>query len=265
MKKSIKKISFFLLLFLISTDSFSQRNTIKVIGIKGTSIISGNTTLNQARDEALIDAQRNALKAAGIEEHIQSNMLLLKFSDNESNSKYFTKEVQTLIEGSILDLQIIDTTIVDLKVIITINATVIRYNTKPDINFDVQLTGIKNVYNNNDSLTFNIKTSTDCYLKIFSIIEDQAILLYPSKKEFEQKFISEIVYHFPLIKIAYRLEVDHDKTEKGRFVFVFTKSPIKFIQMNEDQVTATEKINSWINSIPLDQKKIVTNQFFIQF
>ena len=91
MKKSIKKISFFLLLFLISTDSFSQRNTIKVIGIKGTSIISGNTTLNQARDEALIDAQRNALKAAGIEEHIQSNMILLKFSDNESNSKYFTK------------------------------------------------------------------------------------------------------------------------------------------------------------------------------
>lgn len=261
----MKKISLFFFLICSYSFVFSQKNIIKVRDIKGVSIINDKMTLKEAKDEAIIDAQRNALKAAGIEEHIQSNMLLLKFSDKESNSKYFTKEVQTLIEGSILDLQIIDTTIVDLKVIITINATVIKYNTKPDINFDVQLTGLKNVYNNNDSLTFNIKTSTDCYLKIFSIIEDQAILLYPSKKEFEQKFISEIVYHFPLIKIAYRLEVDHDKTEKGRFVFVFTKSPIKFIQMNEDQVTASEKINSWINSIPLDQKKIVTNQFFIQF
>lgn len=261
----MKKISLFFFLICSYSFVFSQKNIIKVRDIKGVSIINDKMTLKEAKDEAIIDAQRNALKAAGIEEHIQSNMLLLKFSDNESNSKYFTKEVQTLIEGSILDLQIIDTTIVDLKVIITINATVIKYNTKPDINFDVQLTGLKNVYNNNDSLTFNIKTSTDCYLKIFSIIEDQAILLYPSKVEVEQKFISEVLYHFPLIKRDYKLIVDHDKTEKGRFVFVFTKSPIKFIQMNEDQVSTSEKINSWINSIPLDQKKIVTNQFFIQF
>ena len=61
--------------FLFANNIVAQK-TSKVIEIKGTAFISGDVSPNQAKIQALNDAKINALKAAGIEENINSYQLL---------------------------------------------------------------------------------------------------------------------------------------------------------------------------------------------
>lgn len=270
--KKVKNIKLVFLLLFLNYNLYSQNtsNIIKVTGIAGTAYINERITPKEAKEEALKDAQRNALKKAGISEFLQSNIMLITDSKNEKNSDFLSSEFQSHLEGAILDYQVISSNTIQTKenlllVSVLIDATIIKYDTKPDLNFDVKLFGIKNVYNNPEKINFSIKTSIDCYLYLFSFIEDEATLVYPNINEKEQLFKKDTTYFFPLGKVDYILTADKKRSEKGRLICVFTKSPMKYIQMNEDQITTPESVYSWINSIPLDQKKIITNPILIQY
>lgn len=270
--KKVKNIKLVFLLLFLNYNLYSQNtsNIIKVTGIAGTAYINERITPKEAKEEALKDAQRNALKKAGISEFLQSNIMLITDSKNEKNSDFLSSEFQSHLEGAILDFQVISSNTIQTKenlllVSVLIDATIIKYDTKPDLNFDVKLFGIKNVYNNPEKINFSVKTSIDCYLYLFSFIEDEATLVYPNINEKEQLFKKDTTYFFPLGKVDYILTADKKRSEKGRLICVFTKSPMKYIQMNEDQITTPESVYSWINSIPLDQKKIITNPILIQY
>ena len=270
--KKVKNIKLVFLLLFLNYNLYSQNtsNIIKVTGIAGTAYINERITPKEAKEEALKDAQRNALKKAGISEFLQSSVMLITDFKNEKNSDYLSSEFQSHLEGSILDYQVISSSTIQTKdnlllVSVLIDATIIKYDTKPDLNFDVKLFGIKNVYNNPEKINFSIRASIDCYLYLFSFIEDEATLMYPSKNEREQLLKKDTTYYFPIGKVEYVLSADKKKSEKGRLICVFTKSPMKYIQMNEDQVTSPDYIYSWINSIPLDRKKIITNPILIQY
>jgi len=89
--------------------------------------------------------------------------------------------------------------------------------------------------------------------------------MYPNVNEKELLLKKDTTYFFPVGKVDYILSADKKRSEKGRLICVFTKSPMKYIQMNDEQITTPESIYSWINSIPLDQKKIITNPILIQY
>ena len=270
--KKVKNIKLVFLLLFLNYNLYSQNtsNIIKVTGVAGTAYINERITPKEAKEEALKDAQRNALKKAGISEFLQSSIMLITDSKNEKNSDFLSSEFQSHLEGAILDYQVIASNTIQTKenlllVSVLIDATIIKYDTKPDLNFDVKLFGIKNVYNNPEKINFSVKTSIDCYLYLFSFIEDEATLVYPNINEKEQLFKKDTTYFFPLGKVDYILTADKKRSEKGRLICVFTKSPMKYIQMNDEQITTPESIYSWINSIPLDQKKIITNPILIQY
>jgi hypothetical protein len=270
--KKVKNIKLVFLLLFLNYNLYSQNtsNIIKVTGIAGTAYINVRITTKEAKEEALKDAQRNALKKAGISEFLQSSIMLITDSKNEKNSDFLSSEFQSHLEGAILDYQVIASNTIQTKdnlllVSVLIDATIIKYDTKPDLNFDVKLFGIKNVYNNPEKINFSIKTSIDCYLYLFSFIEDEATLMYPNVNEKELLLKKDTTYFFPVGKVDYILSADNKRSEKGRLICVFTKSPMKYIQMNDEQITTPESIYSWINSIPLDQKKIITNPILIQY
>lgn len=269
--KKVKNIRLVFLFLFINYNLFAQNNNIvKVIGIKGSAYINDRITPKEAKEEALKDAQRNALKQAGISEFLQSSVMLITDSKNEKNSDFLSSEFQSQLQGAILDYQIVSTKTEQTKenlllVTVIIDASVIKYDTKADLNFDVKVFGIKNVYNNPEKINFSVKSSIDCYLYLFSFIEDEATLMYPGKVEKEQLLKKDTTYYFPIGKVDYVLSVDKKKSEKGRLICVFTKSSMRYIQMNEDQVTTPESMYSWINSIPLDQKKIISTPIFIQY
>ena len=270
--KKVKNIKLVFLLLFLNYNLYSQNtsNIIKVTGVAGTAYINERITPKEAKEEALKDAQRNALKKAGISEFLQSSIMLITDSKNEKNSDFLSSEFQSHLEGAILDYQVIASNTIQTKenlllVSVLIDATIIKYDTKSDLNFDVKLFGIKNVYNNPEKINFSIKTSIDCYLYLFSFIEDEATLMYPNVNEKELVLKKDTTYFFPVGKVDYILTADKKRSEKGRLICVFTKSPMKYIQMNDEQITTPESIYSWINSIPLDQKKIITNPILIQY
>ncbi len=265
------KIFFFFILLLfsfISIEIFSQKIS-EVKNIVGTAFVSDNITPNQAKAEALNDAKVNALKAVGIGEYITSYQLLFTSQQKNDYNQFFSSDIQSEIQGAVKSYEIKNERIYcknDFEIIceVTIDASVIKYETKPDINFDAHIEGLKGFYNNDEKLSFTVKTTNACYLTIFNITDKEAFMLYPNFYEEQLIFMPFNEYKFPIAKIDYTLHTEYKHQETNRLVFVFTKTQIPFIKMDKNQITTSENIFSWIYSITPDQRKVKYYTFLIQ-
>lgn len=254
------KLGVFLVLFFCS-NIITAQEIIKITNSKGIAFISGDVSPNQAKKNALNDAKLNALRAAGISESVRSFQTLYENQTNKDYQQFFTNNVQSEMQGNILSYEIINEQTIqkselELYVEITINASVVKYETLPDVNFDVDIEGIEAVYNNNDPLEFAIKTSQLSYLTIFNITDTEASVFFPNRVETANRLDPVKEYKFPLGQIEYGLYTDLQNQEINRFVFVFTKSYIPFIKMDEELVTTEASIFNWIYSIMPDQRNV---------
>lgn len=254
----------FCFFILITASNLSAQKISQVSGINGTAYIAGDVSPNQARVQALNDAKINALKAAGIGEHINSYQLLFTSQQKNDYSQFFSSDIQSEIQGAVQSYQIKSEKIYcnpdshrdEIICEITVDASVIKYDTKRDITFDANIEGVKGAYNNDDKLTFSVKTTQACYLTIFNITDKEASVLYPNFYEKQTLLNTSELYKFPIAKIDYTLHTELKQQETNRLIFVFTKTAIPFIKMDKDQVTTHENIFSWIYSIMPDQRKV---------
>ena len=258
-QKNCKYLLFFLLLFTIS-NLFAQKVS-QVSDIKGTSYITGDISPNQAKAQALNDAKLNALKAAGIGEHINSYQLLFTSQQKNDYSQFFSSDIQSEIQGAVQSYEIKSERTYcksEIEIIceVTIDASVIKYEPKPDVTFNMNIEGVKATYNNDDKLSFTFKATQDGYLTIFDITDKEAFLLYPNAYEKQKVLKGSELYSFPIAKIDYTLHTDLKQQETNRLIFVYTKTLIPFMKMNKDQVATYENIFSWIYSIMPDQRKV---------
>ena len=254
----LKNYFFALLLFPVLINA---QKTIDVKKIKGSSIISGDVSPNAAKIQALNDAKINALKAAGIDEKINSYQLLSTSTVKNDYSQFFSSDIQSEMQGAVKSYSMLSQNVYcknenEIVCDVVIDAAVIKYDSKPDVSFDVNIEGIKGVYNNGDNLFFSVKTTKDSYLHIFNITDMQAGLLFPNQYEKQNKISKDQTVKFPMAEINYGLGNDLKKQETNRLIFVFTKTSIPFIKIDKEQVTASEQIFSWIYSIAPDQRKI---------
>ena len=261
-------LTFCLLVFFFALNVSAQK-LVKVTGIKGISYISGDVSPNQAKFLALNDAKINALKAAGIGENIKSYQLLFSSQEKNEYSQFFSSDIQSEIQGAVTSFDItnqatVKKSEVELYIEITIDASVIKYETKPDNTFDAYIEGLKAVYNNHDKLTFTVKTTQACYLTIFNINDVDATLMYPNSYEKQNSIEAVEVYKFPLGGVDYELETSLKDKESNRLIFVFTKTAVPFIKMDKDQVTTNDNIFNWIYSIMPDQRKVEYRSLVIQ-
>lgn len=252
---------FFIAFLFLSNFIVAQQTAKKVKDIVGTAYISGDISPNQAKVQALNDAKINALKATGIEEHVNTYQLLFTSQINKDYSQFFSSDIQSEMQGAVKSYEIKSERVYcknENEIIseITIDATVIKYETKSDITFDANIEGIKAVYNNDDKLSFSIKTTQKAYLTIFNITDNEALMLYPNVYEKQQMLDSSVLYKFPDSKISYQLHTDMKQQETNRLIFVFTKTPVPFIKTDKDQITIQENIFTWIYSIMPDQRKV---------
>lgn len=253
------KILVLVLLLVIGLPSFAQKVS-QVKGIMGTAYISGDVSPNQAKVQALNDAKLNALKAGGIGERISSYQLLFSSQQKNDYSQFFSSDVQSEIQGAVQQYEIKNERVYcksedEIVSEVTIDATVVAYDTKPDIGFDAHIEGIKGSYNNNDKLHFTVKATQECYLTVFNITDKEAFMLYPNAYEKQQKITPTETVVYPTVRIDYTLHTDL-KQETNRLIFVFTKKQLPFIRMDKNQVTTHENIFGWLYSIPPDQRKV---------
>jgi hypothetical protein len=252
--------SFFTSLFLFFCFSFFAQKTTKVDNIAGSSAVAGDVSPNTARIQALNNAKINALKAAGIDEHINSYQILFSSQLKNDYTQFFSSDIQSEIQGAVRSYKINSEKLYcksagEISYDVNIDATVVKYDTRPDPAFTANIGGVKGVYGNGDNLAFNLKATKDCWLTIFNITDKEALLLYPNDYEKQSELKKLENYSFPTAKIDYTLGNETKKDETNRLIFVFTKEFIPYIKTNK-QVTSHEDIFSWIYSIPPDKRKV---------
>lgn len=256
----MKRSTYIIYLVLLAFSVCSQKS-IDVENIKGECPILGDISPNIARERALNDAKVNALKAAGIDETVNSYQLLFTSQAKNDYSQFFSSDIQSEMQGAVKSVKVLSEKNFctnDGRIIceVIINAVVVKYTTKPDVGFKSNIEGLKGAYNHGDNLTFNVKTTQNCYLTIFNITDTEAGVLFPNDYEKDNKLKKQEQYNFPTAKIDYSLGNNTKNQEINRLIFVFTKKEIQFIKMSKEQNTNSESIFNWIYSIPPDERYV---------
>jgi hypothetical protein len=269
-KKCLNSRHFCLIIFLsffFVSLTFAQK-TVKVRAVKGYAFVSGDISPNEARAIAVKEAKINALKAAGIAENIKSYELLFNSQNNNDFTQFFNSDIQSEIQGAVQSYEVKKEKITQNKQLellfeVEIDASIISYDSKPDIAFNQHIEGIGLFYQNNQPLTFSLKSTQPFYLTVFNITNSESVLLYPNKFEKQEKFQSDVSYSFPSNKINYILNTTAKESEENMLIFVFTKSQIPYINMNNEFVTNSDAIFSWIYSILPDQRNVEYRKLII--
>jgi len=242
------------------------------------SYISRDLTPEQTRQKAMEEAKRDALIKAGIGENITVSDFLYTFEDNEKFQEIFQAFTSTETGGEVIVDKVLSENrtfnefgnmVIDLE----IEATVFIHKGKEDPEMVVKVDGIDEFYKNNQYLKFTVTPSTDGYLKIFNVTEEQvSSLLFPYKDEQHPYLNDNLAMQlkalqkttFPLNKAVsdgYYLDISNPDKEKefNLLIFVFTRENIPFM----DDATDMKQIMNWIYSLPMEKRKVVQVGFMI--
>ena len=260
-----------LILVFICNISIAQK-VIEVKGIVGVGEIAGRISYEEAKRDALNQAKVEALKRAGVNEHLQSYENLFRSEVNNDYSEFFSSDIQSELQGAVQSYEIvkherkIDPLTNLFNVEVTINATVVLYDTKPDPSFNIRVEGVKGIYEQGEELKFSVYSTQNCYLHIFAITDTYTSLMYPNTWEPFKEIEAGKKITFPFSQIIdYSLYKNSKGPEMNRILLVFTKKPIRYLNITgEDQVTNTESIFSWVYGLTPDERRIDYQVFTIR-
>jgi hypothetical protein len=260
--------SFTLCLFTLTANA---QEIIHVKGATGEAEIVGRISEEEARKQALNKAKIEALRKAGVGEKIQTYENLFRSELNNDFTEFFSTDIHSELQGAIQSYEVVthrrkvDEVTNLFMVEVTIDASVVLYSTKPDPTFSVKVEGIKGIYDEGEFITFNILSTQDCYLHIFSITDNYTGLIYPNKWEKFQPISANTEMKFPFGYLDYEAFKSGKGIDTNRMVFVFTKSPIQFMShTGEEQLTSSETIFSWIYSIMPNERVVDYHAFSVR-
>jgi hypothetical protein len=263
----MKKI---VVLFLIFSCVLNAQHLISVKS-KGSSFISGKVGPDEAKQQALAEAKLNALRNAGINENLSNYQVLFTGQSTKEYSQFFNSSTQSEIEGAIKSYSVISEQSTpesnsNFKLVVEIEAVVIKYSTKKDIYFDAHINGIKPIYEVDQKLEFDMKLTQNCFVTVFNLIDDkQCTVLYPLPKNKKNKLSANTLINFPsdFTKEDDFVLYTDKKQESNQLIFVFTKEEVPYIHFDKDGNTSNEDMFSWIYSITPDQRLVNYQSFFI--
>jgi hypothetical protein len=247
-------VCLFLLLFMGGSVLYAQEDTL--INLSGVTGLGYGNTIETSRNKALNDAKTKALQQAGIEENISAYTDYFQAETNENYQELFSSQVFTQMKGVVRNVEILNETKEfvegdNIKTTVSIQCTVMKFTSDPDMLYKAVIEGIKPVYYSGDALTFSVKVSIDSYLKIFCIPEskENAYFLFPN--EYEPDFVlkADETYNFPYNLEMYEMMLDGKGQQIDRFIFVITKKPYPFYS-----TINYSNILEWIFDIPLNQR-----------
>ena len=257
-----KPVIIAIILLMFSLQSPAKEVVVK--NVKGRAVIA-NITPEQAKEIAIMEAKKKALRKAGISEHIVASDVLNTSGTNEEMKNTFNSISTVEISGEVIDYVIINETrgqdeFDNFYFEVTIDATVIKYDRKKDHSFDLSIENIEPFYKNGEPLEFRITPNKSGYLKIFLFDEKKTCsMLFPNDYEANRLFEPNKTAVFPLHPgIEYVLETLQEK-ETNHLVFVYLKKDIPF----HEKISYRNLIR-WIYSIPPDQRNVKYYNFIIQ-
>lgn len=242
-----------LLVVILSIASLHAQEKVK--GVQGRWAVSGDVTLKEAEERALMEAKKEALRKAGVMENVWSVFgQVTQESGTEFHEAY--SQMNVLAIGGMVNItdkkveEIWDAESRSLFKVVTINATV-QKEEKVDKAYALEVKGIAALYQSGDVLRATLKVhGTDSYLKIFWFDNAGGSLLYPNDYEGNALLKAGKEYPVPLTdKVSYLMEKQGRDSEKINVMMVATKENIPFT----DKVTY-ENVLKWVYAISNDQR-----------
>ncbi len=232
----------------------NKTKEIKLTNISATATGSATQTPAQVKQMAIDKAKIEALKQAGIEENINSYSDYFRSENENKMSELFVSDILSDIRGSVKDVaevssQMSFTNEGNIKVDVTINCTVVKYDVTRDLTFDIKVDGINMMYKEGDLFTFKITPYGDGYLRVF-MFATEAFVLFPNSYEKSFQMKANETYEFPQ-KVTLTLDAGGKKRETNRLVMVYLKQDIPYTGE-----TDYKQITDWIMTIPPDERVI---------
>lgn len=267
----MRRILLPLLIVCFIPFSSAGQDVIEVEGARGVGVIAGRVSEMDARRDAVNDAKVEALRMAGITEHLQSYELLFTSQHNQDYSQFFSTDIHAELQGAVQSYEIVsdrrrqnpETNLFEVEVVI--HARVVKYDVRPDPGFAAEIKGIKGIYDEGELLEFSVHSSQNAYLHVFNINDHEAYLMYPNPWEEFRQIDANSEKNFPFGYVDYYLEKATGETETNRLIFVFTKNPLRFrAYQGEEQTTTPERIFAWIYGISPDLRTTDYQTFVIR-
>ncbi len=225
-------------------------------------------TIDEVKQKAVEEAKHNAMVKAGIPQNVKVSDFLYTFEDNEQFRDVFQSFVSTetgadIIVEDVRELKRDINEFGNIFVEVEIDAVVIKHKKTKDPAFDFKVSGIRDVYYENDPLEFTFTPSRDGYLKIFNVSGSNAFVLYPYddpeapllRDDSERLFLKNQTVAFPVNDRmeGYYFSIDdkNSRQENNLLIFVFTREDYPFLE----EVTI-ENIMRWIFDIPPDRRAV---------
>lgn len=254
-------------LFLLMTSGsmmFGQKDVVRNVKAEGSWDVVGDVSPAMAKEKALFEAKKNALRKAGLPTDVRS----MSFSSIAKGEQNYEEEDFNQINSVFISGSVILKKEPEFKsnydgnnytITASIVADVISDKGR-DPEFAVEVKGFDFHYKNDDKLTFSVKPYKDCYLRVFwftNTTTGEGDLLYPIDAFNNDIVLKEkTTYDFPLSseyevakkKISYRLHIEGDK--ETNFIFIVaTKKKIPYIgEVNY------QNFFKWYHEIDADEK-----------
>lgn len=193
-----------------------------------------NITPNEAIVKAIKIAERNAIeKFCGIKVHSQT--LVHDF-------KLGADFIETISHGYIIEAETLSIVREDFRkspkdpfidlIKVKLKVKVAKADTKPDPYFQIKAKLDKNVFVEGETTKLIIRSTKDCYLNIFNIIEDGKVYqIYPLHKTNNQLIKAGESWQYPQPLMAACLPGCKKNTEIIKVIG--TKEPLDFLEVSE--------------------------------
>lgn len=253
-----------LLLMTSGPMMFGQKDIVRNVKAEGSWDVVGDVSPAMAKEKALFEAKKNALRKAGLPTDVRS----MSFSSIAKGEQNYDEEDFTQINSVFIGGSVTLKKEPEFKsnydgnyytITASIVADVISEKGR-DPEFVLDVNGFDFYYKNDDKLTFSVKPYKDCYLRVFwftNTTTGEGDLLYPIDAFNNDIVLKEkTAYDFPLSseyeiakkRISYRLYIEGDK--ETNFIFVVaTKKKIPYIgEVNY------QNFFKWYHEIDADEK-----------
>lgn len=254
-------------LFLLMTSGsmmFGQKDVVRNVKAEGSWDVVGDVSPAMAKEKALFEAKKNALRKAGLPTDVRS----MSFSSIAKGEQNYEEEDFTQINSVFIGGSVTLKKEPEFKsnydgnyytITASIVADVISEKGR-DPEFVLDVNGFDFYYKNDDKLTFSVKPYKDCYLRVFwftNTTTGEGDLLYPIDAFNNDIVLKEkTAYDFPLSseyeiakkRISYRLHIEGDR--ETNFIFIVaTKKKIPYIgEVNY------QNFFKWYHEIDADEK-----------
>lgn len=269
-----KKLSLILFCLFIFSTVLAQHEKTKTVTVSGSYVASKYESRDYGEKQALLEAKKNALKKAGIPEHIISTGIL--GIDNTSiEYQVINSEMSILeLEGCLRNVELIETNseFVDDQLTqysVTIRAEVIVEEME-DYLFDFETAGFQTTYFSGEKMTFTIKPTKDCYLRIFyfGTNDSENAQIYPMENIFKEgvRFKADVPVQFPpkerqylygrAFKYTMTISDPNNNIESGWILIVALKNNYPFARKNKDKALTKQEVFSWLSNIKKNEKRV---------